>query len=142
MAVGIMLADDHTIFRQGLRLLLEGEPDMKVVAEVGSGTEAAEAMVRVRPDVLITDLRMPGLNGIELTKKVKKLSPETKVIILSMFGDKAYILRALENGAKGYVVKESSASELVLAIREALAGRCFVSESVMTDRIRKRCNQE
>jgi len=123
----IMLADDHKIVRQGLRALLEAEPDFHLVGEAGDGLEAVQLAARLCPDVLVLDLMMPGLGGLEVTLQVGKRSPQTRVIILSMHADEAYVLEALRNGAAGYVLKESSADELVQAVREVVAGRRFLS---------------
>jgi two-component system response regulator NreC len=117
----IALADDHHIVRQGLRRLLEDEPDFQVVGDTGDGLEA------LQPDVLVIDLAMPGLSGLEVTRQVCQRSPQTRVIILSMYANEAYVLEALKNGAAGYVLKESSGVDLVLAMREALAGRRYLS---------------
>jgi len=127
MSTTIMLADDHRIVRQGLRALLEAEPDFHLVDEAGDGLEAVQLVERLRPDVLVLDLMMPGLSGMEVTREVSKRSPETRVIILSMHANEAYVLEALRNGAVGYVLKDSSADELVQAVREVVAGRRFLS---------------
>ncbi len=127
MTTTIMLADDHKIVRQGLRALLEAEPDFSLVGEAGDGLEAVRLAERLRPDVLVLDLMMPGLTGMEVTLQVGKRSPQTRVIILSMHANEAYVLEALRNGAAGYVLKESSADELVQAVREVVAGRRFLS---------------
>ncbi len=127
MTTTIMLADDHKIVRQGLRALLEAEADFCLVGEAGDGLEAVQLAERLRPDVLVLDLMMPGLTGMEVTLQVGKRSPQTRVIILSMHANEAYVLEALRNGAAGYVLKESSADELVQAVREVVAGRRFLS---------------
>jgi two-component system response regulator NreC len=123
----IVLADDHHIVRQGLRRLLEDEPDFQVVGDTGDGLEALQLVERLQPDVLVVDLAMPGLSGLEVTRQVCQRSPQTRVIILSMYANEAYVLEALKNGAAGYVLKESSGVDLVLAMREALAGRRYLS---------------
>jgi two-component system response regulator NreC len=123
----IALADDHHIVRQGLRRLLEDEPDFQVVGDTGDGLEALQLVERLQPDVLVVDLAMPGLSGLEVTRQVCQRSPQTRVIILSMYANEAYVLEALKNGAAGYVLKESSGVDLVLAMREALAGRRYLS---------------
>ncbi len=123
----IVLADDHHVVRQGLRTLLEAEPDFSVVGETGDGVEAAQLVERLRPDVLVLDLMMPGLNGLEVTRQVSQRSPQTHVVILSMHASEAHVLEALRSGAAGYVLKESTSAELVLAVREAVAGRRYLS---------------
>ncbi len=140
--VRVILADDHKILRQGLVSLLKSEHDLEIIAEAPNGLEAARLVSELRPDVLIADLRMGGLNGIKLARLVRDRFPETITIILSMFGAEAYVLEALEAGAKGYVVKESSVSELIVAIREVMAGNYFISPEINSERIRKACTEQ
>ena len=123
----IVLADDHHVVRQGLRSLLEAEPDFSVVGETGDGVEAAQLAERLRPDVLVLDLMMPGLNGLEVTRQVSQRSPQTRVVILSMHANEAHVLEALRAGAAAYVLKESTSAELVRAVHEAVAGRRYLS---------------
>jgi two-component system response regulator NreC len=123
----ILLADDHHVVRQGLRSLLEAEPDFSVVGETGDGLEAAQLVERLRPHVLVLDLMMPGLNGLEVTRRVSQRSPQTRIVILSMHANEAHVLEALRAGASAYVLKESTAAELVRAVREAVAGRRYLS---------------
>lgn len=124
--ITIILADDHHIVRQGFKSLLENHGGFSVVAEAGDGLEALRLTARLKPDVLVVDLMMPGLNGIEVTRRIAKLSPHTKVIILSMYMDEPYVIEALQNGASGYVLKESNISDLVKAIHEVSAGRHYL----------------
>src|SRR5258708_12974930 len=123
----IVLADDHHIVRQGLRALLEVENDLKVVGEAGDGLEAVQNVEALNPKVLVLDLMMPGLNGLDVLKQIKKRSPHTHIVILSMYANEAYVLEALSNGASGYVLKDSSSADLVLAVREAAAGRRYLT---------------
>lgn len=123
----ILLADDHTIVRQGLRALLESDPHFRLVGEAGDGIEAVRMAERLKPDILITDVMMPGLNGLEVTRQVSKSVPRTRIIILSMYTNDAYVLEALKNGASGYVLKDSHASDLIEAVREVAAGRRYLS---------------
>jgi len=123
----IVLADDHQVVRNGLRVLLEAEPDFSVVGEAGDGLEAVRLVERLQPDVLVLDLMMPGLNGLEVARQVSQRSPQTRVVILSMYDNEAYVLEALRAGAAAYVLKESTSAELVRAIREAVAGRRYLS---------------
>ncbi len=123
----IVLADDHQIVRQGLRALLESESDFSITGETGDGLEAVDLVERLQPDVLVVDLMMPGLNGLEVTRQAGKRSPHTQVVILSMHANEAYVLEALRNGAKGYVLKDASMADLVRAIREVTAGKHFLS---------------
>jgi two-component system response regulator NreC len=123
----IALADDHHVVRQGLQSLLEAEPDFSVVGETGNGIEAVQLVERLQPDVLVLDLMMPGLNGLEVTRQVSQRSPQTHVVILSMYANEAHVIEALRAGAAAYVLKESSSAELVHAVREAVAGRHYLS---------------
>jgi DNA-binding NarL/FixJ family response regulator len=123
----IVLADDHHIVRQGLRALLESDPHFRLVGEAGDGIEAVRLTERLKPDVLITDVMMPGLSGLEVTRQVTKSTPRTRVIILSMHTSDAYVLEAIKNGASGYVLKDSQASDLIQAVREVAAGRRYLS---------------
>ncbi len=123
----IILADDHKIVRQGVRALLEYEPDFNIVGEAGDGAEALTLLERTRPDVLVTDLSMPAYNGIELAQEIRRRHLPTKVVILSMHSDEPYVAKALASGASCYVLKESGVEHTVAAIREALAGGHYVS---------------
>jgi two-component system, NarL family, response regulator NreC len=128
--VTVVLADDHVVVTQALRALLESDPTFVVVGEAADGLEAVELVKRRKPTVLITDLMMPGLDGLAITRKLARLKSDTRVIILSMYGDQAYVLEALRNGAAGYVVKESCGAELFQAMREVVAGRRYLSPAV------------
>lgn len=128
--VSVVLADDHVVVRQGLRALLESDPRFVVVGEAADGLEAVELVKRRKPTVLIIDLMMPGLDGLATTRKLSRLKSDTRVIILSMYGDQAYVLTALKSGAVGYVVKESCGAELFQAMREVVAGRRYLSPAV------------
>lgn len=123
----IVLADDHHVVRQGLRTLLESESDFRVVGEAGDGLEAVQLVERLQPDVLVLDLMMPSLDGLEVTRQVSERSPQTRVVILSMHSSEAYVLEALRHGAAGYVLKASSAADLIKAVREVTAGRHYLS---------------
>ena len=123
----IVLADDHHVVRQGLRALLEAEPDFTVVGEAADGLEAVHLVERMQPNVLVLDLMLPGLSGLEVTRQVRQRSPQTRVVILSMHANEAYVVEALRNGAAAYVLKDASAAELVHAVREVAAGRHYLS---------------
>ena len=123
----IVLADDHKVVRQGLRAVLEANSSFRVIGEAGEGLETTRLAERLRPDVLVLDLMMPGLSGLEVTRQVKKRSPKTHVVVLSMHRDESYVLEALKNGAAAYVLKDSSVEELVKAVIEAVAGRRYLS---------------
>jgi two-component system response regulator NreC len=128
--ITLVLADDHHIVRQGLRSLLAAEADFEVIGEASDGLEAVRMVESLHPDVLVLDLMMGGLNGLEVARQVGKQSPKTAVIILSMYNNEAYVLEALRAGAKGYVLKDSTAAELVQAVREAVIGRHYLSASL------------
>ncbi|HYP26790.1 MAG TPA: response regulator transcription factor [Blastocatellia bacterium] len=123
----IVLADDHHLVRQGLRALLETEPDFEVVGEAGDGLEALQMVEQLKPNVLVLDLMMPGLNGLEVTRQINKHPSPTKIVILSMYANEAYVLEALGNGAHAYVMKDASSAELALAVREVAVGRRYLS---------------
>ena len=125
--ITIIVADDHKVVRQGLRAILEAEPNFHVVGEAGNGLEVMRLVERLGPNVLVLDLMMPSLNGLEVARQVRKSSPNTQVVMLSMHKDESYVLEALKNGAAGYVVKDAGAEELIKAIREAAAGRRYLS---------------
>jgi DNA-binding NarL/FixJ family response regulator len=113
--------------RQGLRALLDGQPDISVVGEAGDGPEATQMVELLRPDVLVVDMMMGGMNGIEVTRYVRKASPKTCVVVLSMHADEGYVLESLRAGAMAYVLKDSIADELLHAMREAVLGRRYLS---------------
>jgi DNA-binding NarL/FixJ family response regulator len=126
-ATRIILADDHHVVREGLRALLEAEPDLTVAGEAADGLTTVHLVERVKPDVLVVDVMMPALNGLEVTRQVVRRSPDTRVIVLSMYSDESYVMEALKNGAAGYVLKSSTRSDLVQAIREVMAGERYLS---------------
>jgi len=123
----IVVADDHQVVRQGLRAILEAEKDFTIVGEAGDGLQAIRCVETLSPGVLVLDLMMPGLNGLDVVRQIKKVAPRTQVVILSMYSNEAYVLEALGNGASGYVLKDSSSADLVHAVREATAGRRYLS---------------
>ncbi len=123
----ILLADDHHIVRQGLRVLLNAEQDFTVVGEAKNGLEVVNLVQRLKPDVLIMDLMMPGINGLEVTRQVKQRIPQTRIVILSMHANEGYVLEALRSGASAYVLKDSSAADLVHAVRDVTTGRRYLS---------------
>ena len=126
----IILADDHPIVRRGLRSVLEAEKDFNLIGEAGDGLEAVRMVEKLQPDILITDMMMPGLTGLEVTRQIKHRIPKTKIIILSMHASESYVLEALRNGANGYVLKDTVSEELVEAIRDVIAGRRYLSSQL------------
>ncbi len=129
-SVRIVLADDHTIMRHGLRLVLERQPDFAVIGEASNGREAIDMVIRETPDVVIMDIAMPLLNGIEATRRIYEERLRTAVVILSMHADEAYILKALRAGARGYLLKDSADADLIQAVRAVIAGKAFFSPAV------------
>ena len=125
--IRILLADDHQVVREGFRALLQAEPDFEIVAETGDGLEAVRLAEHQKPHVLVVDLMMPGLNGLEVARQITQRLPRTHIVVLSMHANEAYVLEALKNGACAYVLKDASAAELVRAVREANAGRRYLS---------------
>jgi len=130
MPIRILLADDHTLMRQGLRHILEDSPEFDVVAEASSGIEAVDAAREHKPDIAIVDVAMKELNGIEATSQIIRNSPHTLVLILSMHSDERYVLRAVKAGARGYLLKNSAGDELRKAILDVHRGQTFFSPSV------------
>jgi len=128
--IRILLADDHNVMRRGLRLLLEGQPDFKVVAEAADGRQAVEQAEAQKPDVVVLDLAMPNLSGIEAAQRILADSPSTSVVVLSMHSDEGYVLRALKAGAKGYLLKDSAEGDLIEAIRAVSQGKTFFSPEI------------
>jgi len=126
----ILLADDHTVVRQGLRKLLEERSDWHVVAEAGDGREAVRLAEQCKSDVAVVDAAMPLLNGIEATRQISKRLPDTRILILSMHADEAYIARALEAGATGYLLKDSADVNLLQAVSTVSQGKPFFSPSI------------
>jgi DNA-binding NarL/FixJ family response regulator len=128
--VTVMLAEDHAVVRQGLRMLLESEPDMRVVGQAENGRQAVELAQTLRPDVIVMDVSMPLLNGLEAVRQILRDRPEARIILLSAHAESAYVEQAMSFGAKGYLLKQASLDVLAKAIREAHAGRIFFGPSV------------
>jgi DNA-binding NarL/FixJ family response regulator len=128
--ISVLLAEDHTIVRKGLGALLEAEIGIEVVGEAADGREAIERAEELRPDVVVMDIAMPGLNGLEATRQLKKRFPEMKIIILTMHSNEEYVLQTLRSGASGYLIKKSAPSDLISAIREVYQGKSFLSPSI------------
>ena len=125
--ITVVLAEDHHVVRQGLKALLEAQPDVRVVGEAADGIEAAELTERIKPSVLLLDLLLPGLGGLDVARRVTKRSPRTKVVVLSMHANEEHAVAALRSGASAYLTKNADGAELLTAIREASAGRRYLS---------------
>ena len=130
MAISILLADDHTMVREGLRLLLESQPDMTVVGEAADGREAVRLTAQLHPDVVIMDITMPELNGIEATRSIREQDSNVKIIILSMHLSSEYAARALRAGALGYVLKTAAGTELIAAVYAVRQGQRYLCQHV------------
>jgi len=126
----VLLGDDHTLMRTGLRKILEERPDWEVVAEVGDGREAVRKCTALKPDVAVLDIAMPLLNGIDATQQIVRKVPETKVLVLSMHSDEAYVTRALQAGATGYMLKDSAGKDLLKGISSVAAGQAYFSPAI------------
>jgi DNA-binding NarL/FixJ family response regulator len=126
----VVLADDHPLVREGLRALLEAQEDFAVVGQAADGLVTVELVERLRPDILLLDLMMPGLNGLEVARQVAQCSPKTRVVMLSMHANEPYVLVALRNGVAGYLLKDASSDEVVRGMREVAAGRRYLSASL------------
>jgi two-component system, NarL family, response regulator NreC len=139
--IRVLLADDHKMIRAGLRLVLEQQPDLEVVGEADDGREAVAQVKELRPAVVVMDVGMPNLNGIEAAVQIKQAQPETAIVMLSMHSDEGYILRALRAGAAGYILKDSAEADLVAAVRAVAEGKSFfspkVSKILLEDYMRK-----
>jgi len=128
--IKVLLADDHTIARQGLRALLDSQEDIEVVGEAEDGRQAFEKTKELVPDVVVIDITMPNLNGIEATRQIKKLNPEIKVLVLTVHDNEEYVHQMLQAGASGYLLKESAVSDLVSAINAVKKGGIFLSPAI------------
>ncbi|HEX6509778.1 MAG TPA: response regulator transcription factor [Chloroflexota bacterium] len=132
MTVGVLLADDHAIVREGLRLVLAAEPDIEVIGEAGDGREALELVDRLKPDVVVMDIAMPRLNGLEATTQIRRRFPHVRVVILTMHENELYFNQIIKAGATGCVLKRSMGRELVTAIEAASRGENYFSPTVAT----------
>ncbi len=137
MQIRILLADDHTMFREGLRALIQKQPDMVVEGDVGDGREAVSMTKEKSPDVVLMDVSMPGMNGIEATRKIKSECPKSKVLCLSMYTGNRFISAMLGAGASGYLPKDCEAEELIRAIRAVATDRTYLSAEVAGDVVRE-----
>jgi two-component system response regulator NreC len=137
----VLLADDHQLMRSGVRLMLEREPDITVVGEAGDGREAVALAKTLKPEVVVMDIGMPNLNGIEAALQMTQHNPELAVVMLSMHSDESYVLRALKAGARGYLLKDSAEADLIKAVHVVAGGKSFfspaVSKVLLDDYVRK-----
>jgi two-component system, NarL family, response regulator NreC len=133
MTISVFLADDHQVMRDGLRRLIETQPGLRVVGESGDGRETVRAVGRLKPDVVLMDIAMPGLNGVDAAREIRRKHPSVEVVILSMYSTTEHVYRALEAGARGYLLKECAGHEVVEALRAAQAGRRFLSGKISTE---------
>ncbi len=137
----ILLADDHKLMRSGLKALIEQQPDLTVVGEADDGRQAVALVAKLKPDLLVMDIGMPNLNGIEAARQIAQAYPETAIVMLSMHSDESYVLRALKAGAKGYLLKDSAEADLIRAVHAVAGGKSFfspaVSKVLLDDYVRK-----
>src|SRR5438874_11190492 len=138
--ITVLLADDHIVVRQGLKALLAAEEDIEIVGEADNGRQAVQMVKKFLPDVVVMDIAMPVLNGLEATRQIVRTVPSTKVVVLSSYSDDDYVQQLTEAGAAGYLVKQTAANDLLKAIREAHKGNAFFSPSI-AKRLRDQCRQ-
>lgn len=130
MAIRILLVDDHTVLREGLKALLNSETDLRVIGDVSDGRQAIEAVRTLNPDIVVTDISMPGLSGFECVRLLRQEHPTLKIVILSMHANHEYVTKVLQHGANGYVVKQADAGEVIAAIRAVMAEGAYLSPSI------------
>ncbi|HET6428312.1 MAG TPA: response regulator transcription factor [Phycisphaerae bacterium] len=128
--IRLFLADDHTLVREGIAALIEREPDLSVIGQCGDGLKVVEEVLKVRPDVVVLDLAMPGLNGTDICRQLSRKARKMPVLILTMYADEEFIVRALENGAAGYLVKEAAGDQLAEAVRTVARGDLYLGPGV------------
>jgi DNA-binding NarL/FixJ family response regulator len=132
MKIHVVLADDHQLLREGIRSILSKEPDVEVVGEAENGRQAMELVEKTKPNVVIMDISMPNLNGIEATRKIKEAHPEAKIIALSMHQDKRFIASMLEAGASGFLLKDCATEELIKSIHTVMQNKTYLSPLIST----------
>jgi two-component system, NarL family, response regulator NreC len=130
--IRVLLTDDHTLFRQGIRTLLAGESDIEVIGEAGNGSDAVKLARETRPDLVLMDIGMTGMSSFEATRQIRKERPETRVVFLSMYDDEDYLAECVEWGGSGYILKDSPADQLLTAIREVHRGGSYLSPRLLT----------
>ncbi|MCF7870912.1 MAG: response regulator transcription factor [Candidatus Omnitrophica bacterium] len=142
MAYTVIIADDHDIIREGLKNILRGHSDYQVVKEAANGPKALEAVEKIKPDVILLDISMPKLSGLDAIKEVKRLSPQTKILIVTVYKTYVYIIKAFEAGADGYLVKEKAARELLPALAQIVNDKTYLTPSVSSRLIEKAIKEE
>lgn len=130
MTITVFIADDHAVLREGLVFVLQSDTDVRVIGMASNGRDAVREVARLRPDVVLLDISMPEMNGVEAARQIRKRSPATRIVILSMHATSEHVFHALQAGAHGYLLKESAGSELVAAVRAVHAGRRYLSPKV------------
>ena len=130
MSIKVLIADDHTIFREGMRSLLQKELNIKIVGEANNGREAVKLTLELKPDIVVMDITMPDLNGMEATRKIKKVIPQIKIICLSMHSDRRYVVDMFRAGASGYLIKSCAYKELTDAINIVAANQTYISPQI------------
>jgi DNA-binding NarL/FixJ family response regulator len=135
MQTSVVLADDHQVVLEGLKALLAAEPDLRVIGEANDGLAVVPLVEKLQPEVLVVDLMMPGLNGLEVTRQLHEKVPRTRIVVLSMHANEAYVVEALRNGASGYVLKQAQGRVLVEAIREVMSGRRYLSPPLSDEQL-------
>jgi DNA-binding NarL/FixJ family response regulator len=134
--ISIVLADDHQVVLEGFKVLLSAERDFRVIGEAHDGPQALDVVEKLKPDVLVVDLMMPGMNGLEVLRRMRERAPETKTAVLSMHASEAYVSEAMRSGAQAYVLKQAQARELVQAIRAIADGRRYLSPPLSEEKLR------
>src|SRR5579863_9804523 len=132
MTIHILLADDHTILRAGLKMMLNAQPDMEVVGEAQDGKHAISEAYRLQPDIVLMDITMPDMSGIEATRHIKKTQPEVKILVLTMHENEEYVFQALRAGASGYMLKEAADTELITALHVVYDGQFYLSPTAQS----------
>lgn len=135
--IKVIIADDHSMFRQGLKQILELEDDIMVIGQASNGEEAVKLVIQHKPDVVLMDINMPGTNGIQAIKQLKQCRHESKIIVLTIHQDREYLFKTLQLGAEGYVLKDAEASVLVEAIRSVHTGQSYIQPNMTTELVRE-----
>ena len=137
MPIKVLVADDHTLVREGLRALLDADKEIEVVCEACNGIEALEMVRKCKPDIAVLDIAMPKLNGLLVTERIRSEIPDTKVLVLSMYGEEEYVTQALRSGASGFILKDAAASDLISALKAIHTGERYLSPTVSWQLVKK-----